>query len=273
MSSSENLQMGLATAFIDQNISSNLAYRPEFVSNDYKQGRQVLSAIEQELMNCQEFSISVAFIKRSGIEPLLQTLKELEKRKIKGRILTTDYQFFNDPDALDKLHSLNNIELKIFYTHGDKQGFHTKGYIFRKEEIYRIIIGNSNLTASALKINREWNTRLVGYETGKVVGEILREFDTLWNDDNSRNYEDYIDDYRIKYKLIQQQKRIARQTLPVSLEQYRLQPNRMQVAFVKSIKKLAVAGEHKALLISATATGKTYASAFALREMYPQKCT
>lgn len=74
------LQNGLKTAFINQNISSNPVYRPEFVSNDSKRGRRVLSAIEQELRECQEFSISVAFITLGGITPLLQTLKELEER-------------------------------------------------------------------------------------------------------------------------------------------------------------------------------------------------
>lgn len=167
------LQSGLETAFVDQSIQSNLAYRPEFVSNDYKQGKRVISSIEQELMNCEEFFISVAFITLGGITPLLQTLKELEGRGIQGKILTTDYLAFNDPLALEKLDSLKNIELKMFCTNEDKDGFHTKGYIFKKEEIYRIIVGSANMTAGALKVNREWNTKLVGYESGEVVGDIL----------------------------------------------------------------------------------------------------
>ena len=65
------LHDGLETAFINQSTNSNLAYRPEFVSNDYKQGKRVLSTIEQELMNCEEFFISVAFITLDGITPLL----------------------------------------------------------------------------------------------------------------------------------------------------------------------------------------------------------
>lgn len=54
------LQQGLATAFIDSTVSSNLAYKPQFVSNNYKEGRKVLSSIEDELLMCEEFSISVA---------------------------------------------------------------------------------------------------------------------------------------------------------------------------------------------------------------------
>lgn len=263
------LQNGLEMAFVDQSINSNLAYRPEFISNDCKKGKRVISSIEQELMNCEEFFISVAFITLGGITPLLQTLKELEKRGIRGKILTTDYLAFNDPAALDKLHTLDNIELKMFRTNKDKDGFHTKGYIFRKEEIYRIIVGSANMTAGALKVNREWNTKLVGYESGEVVGDILREFNDLWYDSHSLEYRDFIEEYRVRYELVKKQKRVAKESLPVSIEQYKLQPNTMQIAVVKNIKDLIARNEKKALLISATGTGKTYASAFALREMNP----
>lgn len=80
------LNQGFNTAFIDYTAASNLAYRPQFVSNNYKEGRKVISSIEDELLSCEQFAISVAFITMSGITPLLQTLKELEQRGIPGRI-------------------------------------------------------------------------------------------------------------------------------------------------------------------------------------------
>ena len=55
----------------------------------------------------------------------------------------------------------------------------TKGYIFKQEEIYRIIIGSSNMTLNAMTQNREWNTKIVAMETGAVVRDILNEFETL----------------------------------------------------------------------------------------------
>lgn len=267
----QDLWCGLETAFIDKHINSNLAFRLEFVSNDTKLGRRVISSIEQEMLRCDEFFISVAFITLGGITPLLQTLKALEERGIKGKILTTDYLTFNDPAALDKLSQLKNIELKMFCTGGDKDGFHTKGYIFRDEEIYRIIVGSANMTAGAMKVNREWNTKLVGYKTGAVVGDILQEFESLWHDERSLNYSTFIDDYRVRYQLVKKQKQISKAQQVVSLEQYKLRPNSMQVAFVKNIKELVRQKEKKGLLISATGTGKTYASAFALRELQPKK--
>ena len=70
------LEQGLKTAFVDHNASSNLAYKPQFISNNYKEGRKVISSIEDELLSCDEFCISVAFITMGGITPLLQTLQE-----------------------------------------------------------------------------------------------------------------------------------------------------------------------------------------------------
>ncbi len=268
------LQQGLHTAFIDRSYNSNLAYRPEFVSNDYTQGKKVLTSIEQELSNCDEFCISVAFIKESGIEPLLMVLKELEKKNVPGKILTTDYLTFSDPKAFDTLASLNNIQLKMFHTNKEIGGFHTKGYIFRKEEIYRIIIGSSNMTISAITKNREWNTKIISTQEGQIAQEILAEFNALWNDDNSIEYDAFIEDYRqefLKKQLIKKQQEQALQDSVVDLGRYTLQPNKMQVAFVRNIMKIQEQGEERALLLSSTGTGKTYASAFAVREMQPRK--
>lgn len=157
----EELKQGMITAFIDKNLSSNLAYKPQFISNNYKEGQKVLSTLEEELLSCEEFSISVAFITMGGIQPLLQTLAELEKRNIRGRILTTDYLTFSEPKVLNKLKQLKNIELRMYRTRSGSEGFHTKGYIFKNKELYRIIVGSSNLTQSALTKNKEWNTKIV----------------------------------------------------------------------------------------------------------------
>ncbi len=264
-------QKSLTTAFIDSTIPSNLAYKPQFISNNYKEGRKVLSSIENELSNCDEFSISVAFITMGGITPLLQILEELERKQIPGRILTTDYLNFSEPRALDKLAGLKNIDLRMYSANDSNIGFHTKGYIFKEEEIYRIIVGSSNMTLSALTKNKEWNTRLVSTEQGEYAKEIIEEFGELWESEYTLTYGDFIERYRLNYELIKKQKRIAKQAEIPSIAQYRLQPNSMQLAFIHNLQKLRNDGAKRALLISATGTGKTYASAFALREANPKK--
>ena len=267
----EHLKSGLTTAFIDRNINSNLAYQPEFVSNDYHQGKKVQSTIEQELKNCDEFCISVAFITESGIAPFLMILKELETKNIPGKILTTDYLTFSNPKALKKLAGLKNIDLRMYRTTNSQVGFHTKGYIFEKDEMYRIIIGSSNLTGKAISVNKEWNTKLVGTKDGALIKDVLTEFEQFWNDEkHTEKFEAFIGAYEEEYerlKMIEKQKQIALQDEIVDFQKHQLKPNKMQTAFIVNLKKLIDSGEEKALLISATGTGKTYASAFAMREL------
>ena len=267
MSKIEEMRRGFETAYIDGNVVSDISYRPQFVSNDYKKGKKVLSSIEDELMSCDRFQISVAFITLGGIEPLLLTLKELEKRNIRGEILTTNYLNFSEPKALEKLNELKNITLKMYDVEAASEGFHTKGYIFKKDEIYRIIIGSSNITKLALTSNREWNTRLVSTNQGEMVKGIVEEFNDLWNSKYSLEYEDFYENYREKYNIIKRQREIARRDSVTSIEKYKLQPNSMQVGFIQNLKKIINKGNDRALLISATGTGKTYASAFAMREL------
>ena len=267
----KNIQQGQATAFINHAVLSNLAYKPQFISNNYQEGRKVLSSIEDELLLCNQFSISVAFITMSGITPLLQTLKELENRGVPGRILTTDYLTFSEPKALDKLAGLKNIELKMYCASEAREGFHTKGYIFKTDEIYRIIVGSSNMTLSALTRNKEWNAKIISTVQGEYAMQMVEEFQQLWDSEFTKGYEEFIQNYRTAYEVVKKQKAIAKQERIPSIEQYRLKPNKMQIGFIESLRNIRQAGEQRALLISATGTGKTYASAFALREENPKR--
>ena len=204
------LQNGLSAAYINGSVAANLAYKPAFVSNNPEEGKKVISSVEDELLRCEEFQISVAFITMGGVTPLLQTLKELEKKGVKGQILTTNYLNFSEPRALEKLNSLKNVTLKMYDVEAAGNGFHTKGYIFKKEEIYRIIIGSSNMTSAALTVNKEWNTKLISTENGEVAEEIVEEFQRLWNSEYALPYDDFYEVYKERYNIIKHQREIAK---------------------------------------------------------------
>ena len=150
----KNLTESFTTALIDSGYSSNEQYRPRLLVNNPKDGVKVLYTLQDELRNCKEFAISVAFINRSGLVYLKDVFKELEENGVKGRILTTDYLNFTEPEALKQLKQFNNIEIKMYKVKNRGEGFHTKGYIFKKENIYDIIVGSSNLTQTALSTNK-----------------------------------------------------------------------------------------------------------------------
>ncbi len=282
MNNKEKIISGATTAFIDSTNKSSAAYKPDFISNDHTKGVKVLTSIEEELKKCDSFTFSVAFITLGGIEPLLLTFKELEERGVPGKVLTTDYNVFTDPKALDKLAVFKNIEFRMYhedavlsgvsngeFTGGESAvledgttptpdteriGFHTKGYIFKRDETYTFIIGSSNMTGKALSVNKEWNTKMVSTAEGEMYKNIQSAFDALWDDKNhTSKYEEFIEEYRTKYQTIKKQRKLAAEASPVvSLEQYKLSPNSMQIDFINNLKKIREQGEDKALLISAT---------------------
>ena len=266
--STRKLVDGYHKAFIDATFESDPAFSPSFLSNSH--GRKVLTAIEREMKCCDDLFISVAFITMGGIAPLLGTLKDLEKQGTRGRILTTDYLMFSDPRALDKLASLSNLDLRVFKTGENNVGFHTKGYMFHNGDNLRIIVGSSNLTQDAITKNHEWNTRLVSSMDGAYAKDIEAEFNDLWN--SSVCYEEYRNEYVALYQNSKKEREeISRLTRSLDLGYSQvLQPNSMQELFSLNIEEIIRAGGKRAMLISATGTGKTYASAFAIRKLFSE---
>lgn len=267
--STSKLVDGYKRAFVDSKVVADPMFSPQLLTNSG--GQKVLTAIEKELKGCDDLFISVAFITMGGIAPLLGTLKDLEKKGVKGRILTTDYLMFSDPRALDKLNSLNNLDVRVFKTGENDVGFHTKGYMFHNNGDLRIIVGSSNLTQNAITKNHEWNTRMVSTSDGQFAMDIEEEFNSLW--DTSVCYSEYRDEYSAIYKNSKREReelgKLTR-TLDLSYAQV-LQPNSMQEQFILNIEEIIHKGGKRALLISATGTGKTYASAFALRKLFTDK--
>lgn len=259
---------GYQTAFVNNQVVSDPHFRAQFISNT--KGQKVVSALEKELSSCDRALISVAFITEGGIEPLMGSLKELENKEIPVKILTTDYLLFSDPKALDRLNNLKNIELKVFKTLNATKGFHTKGYLFFQGDYINVIVGSSNLTQKAITANHEWNTRIVSTREGQYAIDIENEFNTLWSE--ALNYSDYREEYVQLFEDNKHQKfELDKIVSNITVKGYSLSPNEMQEHFCRNIERLVNDHQKRALLISATGTGKTYASAFAIRDLLDKR--
>ncbi len=257
---------GYNRAFIDSCQKADLSYTPQLLTNS--NGGKVLTEIECEMKDCDSMFFSVAFITKGGLAPLKGVLKELERKNVPGRILTTDYLTFSEPDALDCLNALKNIEVRMFRS--SDLGFHTKGYMFRHGDEFRTIIGSSNLTQNALARNHEWNTKIISTSAGEYAQSIESEFDAIW--ESSACYDECKNEYREAY-CVKQANAVSRPDVNYSLElpSKEINPNDMQSAFSDKVEELLRQGENRGLLISATGTGKTYASAFAVRNLFAKE--
>jgi superfamily II DNA or RNA helicase/phage repressor protein C with HTH and peptisase S24 domain len=253
----------LQTGFVDKSVLSDLAYQPELIVNQKNPPKKVLSTILHELEYCNQFFISVAFVTTSGVATLINKLKELENRGIKGKILVSQYLNFTQPEALKRLIQFDNIELKIATTGNT----HTKGYIFKSKDHYNLIIGSSNLTAQALCSNKEWNIKVSALNESGIVEQVLREFHSDFENGISVTLE-YIRDYE---EIFRNQQLQNQNFQSISFSQPLITPNSMQIEALKNLQKLREEGKNKALIISATGTGKTYLSAFDAIAFNPKK--
>lgn len=251
------------TGVINRNHDSVEEFRPRLLFNDTSRASTVLSNITKELEQCSDFWFSVAFITKSGLIVLKETLKLLYEQGVKGKILTTDYLYFNEPDALRELLQFSNLEVRVY----TEEHFHTKGYMFKKGDIYTLVVGSSNLTQNALKTNKEWNLKITSTDDGELIEQTKCEFELMWNQSDLLT-EDWIKQYEevyIKNKINNTKNNVIR------IKNFKPEPNIMQREAIKALSRLREEGKDKALLISATGTGKTYLSAFDVRNFKPQK--
>ncbi|MCS3797189.1 DUF3427 domain-containing protein [Niastella sp. OAS944] len=259
-----DLAESIKTGFLDQHIPCKKEHLPQLLVN--ADGKKVLTTILKELSECQEFWFSVAFVTKGGVATIINTLKELEARGITGKILASQYQYFTEPEALKTLLQLTNIQLKMAVI-GD---FHAKGYLFKKKDGYSLIIGSSNLTDKALSVNKELNIKISATENSDIIHNALVEFNREFKNAQLVNAK-FIQDYEIKYKE-QKTRRNNHTVAHETMQLLGIKPNKMQTEALANLKLLRAQNKEKALLISATATGKTYLSAFDVKETCAKRC-
>ena len=256
----DELNKALHTSFIDKYFPSNKDLRPKLFFNDYKRRMNLAFEITKRLKECDYFEFSVAFISESGLAVLKQILLNLKEKGVKGRIITSTYLGFNAPKMFKQLLSFSNIEVRIFEQ--EHCGFHPKGFIFHTGDHRDIIVGSSNLTQTALESNQEWDLFFTSHENGELASQVSNEFDIQWELSTPLTYE-WIESYKETY---------VKPVRPASVQSSKIiKPNKMQEEALKSLKNLRDNNKDKALLISATGTGKTFLSAFDVRRFKPKR--
>ncbi|MBS4456730.1 DEAD/DEAH box helicase [Tuanshanicoccus lijuaniae] len=263
----EQLKNSVFHGFIDSKEFFSGVYAPKLILNKPDEGQYVLTSIQDELNKCLSFSFSVAFISQAGIAMLKTQLSDLYDKNVKGKILISPYLGFNDPNAMRELLKLKNVEVRI--TKKEKN-MHSKCYIFNHGLEQVAIIGSSNLTHTALKVNHEWNIKLTSSQHGDFLNQTQVEFSSLWEDSlvlNEELIKNY-SDFRTKTITIKQTDLILESSATYGTT---IQPNAMQKKALEGIREKRNKGAKRALIISATGTGKTYLSAFDVKEFQPKK--
>ncbi len=251
----KELLKGISTSLIDSTNISNQNYQVDLITN---KNIKTVTYLENNFRNCSEFLISVAFITKSGVALLKPLLIYLHEKGIEGKIVSGDYLGFTEPDALRELNQFQNINVKLNFSNN----LHSKGYFFKQDDRWNVIVGSSNLTQAALTTNNEWNLKVSTSLNGKLCDEIIREFYNLFH--QSKNLNDVIDDYEEYYLK-------RRQIMTPSFVNEEIKPNQMQLDALQSLSKCRALNNDRALIISATGTGKTLLAAFDVKNVNPHR--
>jgi len=258
-----DLQRALQHGFIDRHAQAPARLSPALINN---QSASTMSrAISTELRDADSFLFSVAFITAAAVSVLKQDLLDFAGT---GVIVTSNYLGFNTPQAYRELLNIPGLKVMVM---PDSSGFHAKGYVFNRAGDTTAIVGSSNLTVDALANNHEWNLRFSASNDGHLISQFeaairLQLAQATLIDDA------WVDDFERTYVPVRFQR--ASSPLPITqapAPSRTIVPNRMQMSALSALSSLRDEGERRALVVSATGTGKTILSALDVRAYGPGK--
>ncbi len=210
--------------------------------------------LRSEIESADRIDVVMAFIRRSGIAPLLDTFRHHCDRDRQLRVLTTTYTGSTEKAALDQLVDLG-AEVRVSYDLSTTR-LHAKAWVFhRRSGFSTSYVGSSNLTHSAQVTGIEWNVRASAARNPDVIAKFSAVFESYWAGGDYLAYDPVLFE--------DEQRRAGRtDTGPhVILSPIELRPLPFQERLLELVEVARERGHHRNLLVSATGTGKTVMAA------------
>jgi superfamily II DNA or RNA helicase/HKD family nuclease len=239
-------------------------FNPRLVLN--QDGRTVEHALVEELYRGGDFTFSVAFISVGAIAQLKQHLRDHTGR---GRVVTSDFLGFNEPRAFEELLNLKK-HLGIDVRRHTADGFHAKGYVFERPRSVTAMIGSSNLTSRALSQNHEWNLKVSAATGSDLAYQLTRLLDEQVAASEPLTRE-WIDEYTARYSAPPRRGPGKPAASEGSRIESQIEANLMQQDALLALDLSRAQGAKRAIVISATGTGKTMLSALDVRSFNPSR--
>ena len=225
----------------------------------------MLDVLRTHLAHASEFSLSVSFLRSSGLQLVAPDLRAFAARGGRARVLTSTYLGYTQPDALRVLSGIDGIEAKLQFPSSGREGFHPKFMIFDGVDGSSCWVGSSNLSKGGLTSNIEANLK---QDDPEVVAHVLAAFDDIWMHEGSLELNDWVIAYY--ERTLQERQRATWQPpiiAPTRIRQTGPEPNEAQNEALVALARLRRLGERKAVAVAATGVGKTYLAAFDAKAM------
>jgi superfamily II DNA or RNA helicase/HKD family nuclease len=210
------------------------------------------SQLRTEIGSADAIDVVMAFIRRSGIAPLLESLRRHCESGRPLRVLTTIYTGSTEAGALDAIRELRG-DVKVSYDTSTTR-LHAKAWLFhRRSGFSTAYVGSSNLTHSAQVSGLEWNVRLSAARNQDAVEKLGAVFESYWNSGDFAPYD--------RAEFLARTEQASQPGGPVQLSPLEVRPEPFQERLLEQIALSREAGHHRNLLVSATGTGKTVMAA------------
>jgi superfamily II DNA or RNA helicase/HKD family nuclease len=225
---------------------------------------RVGAQLQTEIQSADRIDVVMAFIRQSGIGPLLDALRIHCEHGRPLRVLTTTYTGSTEQRALDALRRIG-AQIRVSYDTTTTR-LHAKAWLFHRTSGYSTAyIGSSNLTHSAQVTGLEWNVRVSGARNPDVLEKMTAVFESYWNGGDfvpydAQQFRDSVDDG-------------APAGARIMLSPVEVRPEPFQERLLEQIALSRQHGHHRNLLVSATGTGKTVMAAIdyaRLRDVLPR---
>jgi superfamily II DNA or RNA helicase/HKD family nuclease len=210
--------------------------------------------------------VVVAFVLSAGVEMIAPHLQDLLDRGGRLRLVTGDYLDVTDPVALRRLLDLvGDRDLRVFQA--SRQSFHAKSWLFGFDGSGGgIIVGSSNLSATALTSGIEWNLRLFADVEAPPLVEARAAFEALFQHPATAPLtDDWIDAYAARRERAERRSAVetgvADEPAPPPPE-----PHSVQREALAALSASRLAGYKAGLVVLATGLGKTFLAAFDSRD-------
>jgi superfamily II DNA or RNA helicase/diadenosine tetraphosphate (Ap4A) HIT family hydrolase/SOS-response transcriptional repressor LexA len=221
------------------------------------------TALREALLVADRADVVSAFLMTSGVQLLLDDLRDALRRGTRIRLLTGDYLGVSSADALRMLLRLADEQpgfSPFFYETEGGTSFHPKSYLFFRGAHGVAYVGSSNLSRSALQEAVEWNLRLISSDDEATFAAITRRFDALLASPRTKPLtRALIDAYEARAPVPQPPSPEPRVPAPT--------PNAIQLEAFDALKKSRRAGHSRGLVVLATGVGKTLLAAFDAKAM------
>lgn len=207
--------------------------------------------LEAEIDSADRIDVVMAFVRFSGIRPLLDAIRRHVSAGKEIRLLTTIYTGSTEARALDQLVNVG-AQVRISYDVG-RTRLHAKAWLFhRLSGFSTAYIGSSNLTQTAQVDGLEWNIRASAARNPDVINKVRAVFESYWQDG------DFVEYDADEFKLNTQREN---PTNGIRLPPTELHPLPFQARLLEQIAMSRARGFHRNLLVAATGTGKTVMAA------------